>query len=82
MGSLMSRRRLAAFLSLVALALALVVPASVAAHAELVETDPAAGTAVEGTPTEITATFTEALLAEGSGLSLRDAAGDRVATGS
>lgn len=76
-----ARWRPAAVLSLLALALALMAPAVATAHAELLSTDPADGATVEGSPTEISATFNEALSAEGSGLSLRDAAGQRIAVG-
>lgn len=72
-------RRLA--LVAVAAALVLIAPASVAAHAELESTTPDEGSTVEGTPPEIIAVFSEALLADGSGISLRDSAGDRVARG-
>lgn len=63
------------------LALALIAPAAVLAHAELEETSPADGVTVEGTPAEISATFSEALEADGSGLSLRDAAGEELVEG-
>jgi methionine-rich copper-binding protein CopC len=76
-----TRWRPAAVLILLALVLSLLAPAVAMAHAELVSTDPAEGATVEGSPTEISATFSEALLAEGSGLSLRDAAGERIAVG-
>jgi methionine-rich copper-binding protein CopC len=64
-----------------ALAIALFVPATAMAHAELEETSPADGVTVEGTPSEISATFSEALVADGSVLSLRDPAGDELAEG-
>lgn len=64
-----------------ALAFALLTPAAAFAHAELEETSPADGVIVEGTPPEISATFSEALEADGSGLSLRDAAGEELADG-
>src|SRR5687768_4192452 len=60
---------------------ALLLPATVAAHAELLETTPADGATVEGTPTEISATFSEALESDGSTLELRDGAGESLATG-
>ena len=60
---------------------ALLLPASVVAHAELLETTPADGATVEGTPTEVSATFSEALEEDGSTLELRDRAGDSLATG-
>lgn len=62
-------------------AMLLLFPASVAAHAELVETTPADGATVEGTPDELVAVFSEALEADGSSLSIRNAAGDRLAVG-
>ena len=64
-----------------ALALALLVPAVVTAHAELLETSPVDGATVEGTPPEISATFSEALEVDGSGIALHDPAGDEVAEG-
>ena len=63
-----------------ALLLALL-PATVAAHAELVEATPADGATVEGTPEEISAEFTEPLETDGSTFSLRNAAGERLAVG-
>jgi hypothetical protein len=62
-------------------ALLLLSPTAVAAHAELVETTPADGATVEGTPDELVAVFNEALEADGSSLSIRNAAGDRLAVG-
>ncbi len=62
------------------LILSALIPSTVAAHAELVETSPAADATVEGTPTEISATFSEGIEPD-SGLSLRDAAGDEIASG-
>jgi methionine-rich copper-binding protein CopC len=56
-------------------------PATVAAHAELVEAVPADGATVEGTPEEISAEFTEPLETDGSTFSLRNAAGERLAVG-
>src|SRR5690349_6883315 len=58
----------------------LAVPASVAAHAQLVETSPADAGTVTGTPAELAATFDEAL-EDGSTLSIRDTAGNRLAMG-
>ena len=68
-------------LLLLLLGIAAIAPSGVAAHAELEATVPAADTTVEGVPTEVAATFTEALLEDGSSLSLRDAAGTEVAEG-
>jgi methionine-rich copper-binding protein CopC len=64
-----------------ALAIALVLPATAMAHAELEETSPADGVTVEGTPSEISATFSEALVAEGSSLSFRAVGGEDLAEG-
>lgn len=51
------------------------------AHAELVAVSPETDSTIEGAPGEIAATFTEDLLADGSGIRLRDAAGVSVAAG-
>jgi methionine-rich copper-binding protein CopC len=67
---------------LLLLAIAAIAPGGVAAHAELEETVPAADSSVEGVPTEVSAAFSEALLEDGSSLSLRDAEGTEVAEGS
>ena len=56
-------------------------PAGVAAHAELEKATPADGATVEGTPAEISATFSEALDPDRSTFSLRTAAGERLAVG-
>jgi LPXTG-motif cell wall-anchored protein len=61
-------------------AVVLLFPATALAHAELLETTPAAGATVEGTPDVLAAAFDEALEAESS-LSIRDAAGERLAVG-
>lgn len=72
----------ARFLVLIAVAaLLLLFPASVTAHAELLEATPADGATVEGTPEEISATFSEPLETDGSTFSLRNAAGERLAVG-
>jgi methionine-rich copper-binding protein CopC len=55
-------------------------PGIAAAHAELEATVPADGATVVGTPDELSATFSEALGAE-STLSIRNAAGERLAVG-
>lgn len=65
---------------LLALLFAVLAPAIVAAHAELVTATPADGATVEGTPPELAATFTEPLLPD-STLSIRDGAGTRLAVG-
>lgn len=62
-------------------ALLMVLPATVAAHAELLEATPADGATVEGTPREISASFSEPLETDGSTFSLRSAAGERLAAG-
>ena len=62
------------------LALGLLLPATVSAHAELTATTPADGVVVVGDPTELSATFSEALSAT-STLSLRNASGERLAVG-
>ncbi len=62
-------------------ALLVLFPATVAAHAELVEATPADEATVEGTPEEISARFSEPLETDGSTFSLRNAAGERLAVG-
>lgn len=70
------------FVSLAAVAAVLILfPASVGAHAELVEATPADGATVEGTLDEVSATFSEPLETDGSTFSLRNAAGERLAVG-
>ena len=64
-----------------ATALLLLLPATVAAHAELDVATPADGATVEGTPEEIAGTFTQTVKSDGSSLILRDAAGGAVARG-
>ncbi|HYH91828.1 MAG TPA: copper resistance CopC family protein [Candidatus Saccharimonadales bacterium] len=64
-----------------AVAALLLLPSGVLAHAELDVPTPADGATVEGTPTEIFGTFTQAIEPDGSSLILRDAAGDEVARG-
>ena len=77
------RRTPARLVALVALATTLLIlfPATAAAHAELEKATPADGATVEGTPEEISATFNEALVTDGSTFSLRNAAGERLAVG-
>lgn len=74
------RHALFARAALIALALLVLLPGIAAAHAELDATSPSDGDTVEGTPTEITADFTEPLV-DGSSLELLDAAGSVVAEG-
>jgi methionine-rich copper-binding protein CopC len=62
-------------------ALLLLFPATVAAHAELLEAVPAPGATVVGTPDELSATFSEPLLVDGTTFSIRNAAGERLAVG-
>lgn len=77
-----SRTTRARFVALVAVAaLVLLLPTTVAAHAELVETTPADGATVVGTPEELVAVFTEELLVDESSLSIRNAQGERLAVG-
>jgi methionine-rich copper-binding protein CopC len=59
----------------------LLLPGSVAAHAELLEATPAADSTVAGTPDELSATFSESLLPDGSTFSIRNDAGERLAVG-
>lgn len=70
-------RRWAPVLALITL---LLLPATVSAHAELVETTPADGATVEGSPSEIVAVFSAAL-EDNSSLQLRNEAGDTIAEG-
>lgn len=72
------RPRHAAPAGVFALLLMLSLPGIVAAHAKLESASPADGAVVEGTPTEIVATFTEPLEG-GSSLSLRGPDGDELA---
>lgn len=75
-----ARRPRAPWLVASLLVLSALSPSIVAAHAELLETSPLADATVAGTPAEISATFSEAIGAD-SALSLRDAAGDEIASG-
>lgn len=52
-----------------------------AAHAELIETTPADGATVMGTPDELVAVFDDELLVDASSLSIRNAQGERLAVG-
>lgn len=62
-------------------ALLLLFPATAAAHAELMQATPADGAVVEGTPPEISASFSEPLETDGSTFSLRNAADELLAVG-
>jgi copper resistance protein C len=53
-----------------------------AAHAELLETTPADGATVVGTPEELVAVFDDELVVEESSLSIRNAQSERLAVGS
>ncbi len=64
----------------IALFVGLVLPATAAAHAELVATTPVDGATVVGSPGELSASFSEDLTGE-STLSIRNAAGERLAVG-
>ncbi len=66
---------------LAAALLAVAFPTSVAAHAELDVPIPADGATVEGSPPEVSGTFTQDLTVDGSSLQLRDAAGTTIAEG-
>lgn len=68
------------FVLVAAATLLLSAPGIAAAHAELEATVPADSATVVGTPDELSATFSEALGAE-STLSIRNAAGERLAVG-
>jgi methionine-rich copper-binding protein CopC len=59
---------------------ALVSPVAAMAHAELVEASPKAGETVEGTPAEVSGTYTQRLTAA-SRIELRDPSGTTIATG-
>lgn len=63
------------------LALMLLTPTAVAAHAALDIATPADGASVEGSPPEVAGTYTQDLVADGSSLQLRDATGTVIATG-
>lgn len=62
-------------------ALLLLVPATVAAHAELDVPTPKDGATVEGTPNEVFGTFTQRINPDGSSLVLRDSADKVIARG-
>ena len=59
----------------------LLLPTAVAAHAELLETTPADGATVVGTPEELVAVFDDELVVDESSLSIRNAQGERLAVG-
>jgi copper resistance protein C len=62
-------------------ALLLLFPATAFAHAELDVPTPDDGATVEGTPPEVSGTFTQAIEPDGSSLVLRDSANEVVARG-
>ncbi len=64
-----------------AFAIALLFPASAAAHAELTSTNPADGDELTGPPDEVVMTFGGELDPEGSGFVVTDANGTEVGTG-
>ena len=66
---------------LAAVAILMIAPMSVAAHAELDTATPADGSTVEGSPPEVSGTFTQIMKPEGSSLQLRDESGDVIAEG-
>jgi methionine-rich copper-binding protein CopC len=77
-----SRTTRARLLALAAVAaLVLLLPATVAAHAELLETTPADGATVTGTPEELVAVFDDELVVDESSLSIRNTQGERLAVG-
>lgn len=63
------------------LAVALVLPALVSAHAELVSTSPEAGANLDEPPTEVVMTFETEINRDGSEFTVTDAAGNTVGTG-
>ena len=73
-------RRLAT-LALAGTLVALLVPGTISAHAELVKPIPAADSISTTPVTEVSGVFSEAMSADGSGLEVLDAAGETVATG-
>jgi methionine-rich copper-binding protein CopC len=64
-----------------AVALILLVPTLVSAHAELDTATPPDGSTVEGSPPEVSGTYTQDMKADGSSIQLRDAADEVVAEG-
>jgi methionine-rich copper-binding protein CopC len=66
---------------LVAFAAALILPTTVAAHAELQTATPKDGATVAGSPPEISGTYSEAMTTTGSSLVLLGPDGKQVATG-
>lgn len=66
---------------LAAVFLAILAPTAVLAHADLIAAFPEPDSTVSELPLEITATFDEELAIEQSDMSLRNAAGDRIARG-
>jgi methionine-rich copper-binding protein CopC len=75
------RGRSVTLLAAVAFSVALAAPAAVFGHAELDTITPANGSTVTTAPTEIVATFTEALDPSKSSIVVLNAAGAQVATG-
>ena len=73
-------RRLAT-IALAGTLVALLVPGTISAHAELVKPIPAIDSISTTPVTEVSGVFSEAMSADGSGLKVFDAAGDTVATG-
>ena len=74
-------RSLAPLGALLLFVASMLLPAGVLAHAELEATLPDDAATVEGSPAEISATFSEALVIDGSSLTLRDATGTELANG-
>jgi methionine-rich copper-binding protein CopC len=56
-------------------------PAVASAHAELVSSDPVAGSNLDAAPTEVTLTFDDELEPDGSGFTVTDHHGDEVGSG-
>jgi methionine-rich copper-binding protein CopC len=77
----MRHRLITRLATIVALAVLLILPVGVMAHADLDTPTPAEGATVEGTPAAIEATFTQDVDPDGSSLQLRDADGRIVAEG-
>jgi methionine-rich copper-binding protein CopC len=74
-------RSLASLGALVLLLASMLVPAATLAHAELDVATPANGATVEGSPPEISGTFTQDVEPDESSLQLRDAEGTVIAEG-
>jgi methionine-rich copper-binding protein CopC len=67
--------------SAIALIVASLSGTAVFAHADLQSAEPAAGSAATTSPTQIRITFSEAVIAQFSGVELKDQAGKLIATG-